>query len=206
MNVTEPIPISALEHYAYCPRQCALIHLDGVWSDNAHTTQGSYGHRRADSAFQRVERGRTVIRAVPLWSERWGLTGRADAIEIDSAGGVVPVEYKIGRKHGDAAEIQLCAQGFCLEEMLGIVLEHGFVWYAGPRRRERVDMDASLRDRTAEVIKRVREILDDSRLPNAPNDERCGECQLLGHCLPGVVTREGRITAYMNEEVFACGS
>lgn len=205
MNADPVIPISALEHYAYCPRQCALIHVDGVWSDNVHTVRGAHGHRRADSRLQRVERGRTVIRGVPLWSEQWGLTGRADAIEIDPSGAVVPVEYKMGSRHGDAAEIQLCAQALCIEEMLDIVIAHGFVWYAGPRQRRYVNLDAPLRTRTIDAIARVKEILSVSTLPEAPNDARCGECQLLGHCLPGVVARDERVTPYMHE-VFACGS
>ena len=180
----DPIPISALEHYAYCARQCALIHVDGVWSDNAHTVRGSRGHRRADTSFQRIERGRTVIRGVPLWSERFGLSGRADAIEISHSGEIAPVEYKIGSRHGDAADIQLCAQALCIEEMLGIILGYGFVWYSGPRQRHRVQLDATLRSRTVDAIEAVRSILDASTLPEAPNDARCAECQLLGHCLP----------------------
>ncbi len=202
----EPIPISALEHYAYCPRQCALIHVDGVWSDSAHTVRGSYGHRRADIRFQRVERGQTVIRGVPLWSERWGLSGRPDAIEIDPSGAVAPVEYKMGYRHGDAADIQVCAQALCLEEMIEVAVPSGFVWYAGTRRRQHVDLDASLRSRTIDTITRVRGIFSETTLPVAPNDARCGECQLLGHCLPGVVTRDNQIRNYMRNEVFACGS
>lgn len=200
----EPIPISALEHHAYCPRQCALIHVDGMWSDNAHTVRGSRGHRRADESFQRVERGRTVIRGVPLWSERWGLSGRADAIEVSSSGEVAPVEYKIGQRHGESAEIQLCAQALCLEEMLGVALERGFAWYSGPRRRHRVDLDLTLRAKTASAIDAVRSILEGSILPEAPNDARCSECQLLGHCMPDVVAHAGRVPAYLDSEVFAC--
>lgn len=206
MEPSTAIPISALEHHAYCPRQCALIHVDGVWTDNTHTVEGSRGHRRVDTGFKRTERGRLVIRAVPLWSERLGLSGRADAIELGPAGEVVPVEYKIGGRHGDAADIQLCAQGFCLEEMLGFDVNHGFVWYSQPRRRQEVRFDASLRSRTASAIDTVRALLESSSLPEAPNDRRCTECQLLGHCMPAVVARPARVATYVAEEVFACGS
>ena len=103
------IAISAIEHFAYCPRQCALIHCDGVWADNSHTVQGSRAHRRVDSGQHRRERGRLVLRAIPLWSESLGLSGRADAVEIES-GSVRPVEYKSGVPHGSAADLQLCAQ------------------------------------------------------------------------------------------------
>ena len=108
------IPISAIEHFVYCPRQCALIHCDGVWADNAHTVRGSRAHRRVNSGKARRERGKLVLRAIPLWSEELGLTGRADAVELD--GDVVrPVEYKSGVPHGTAADLQVCAQAMCLE-------------------------------------------------------------------------------------------
>ena len=99
----EPIvTISAIEHFVYCPRQCALIHCDGVWSDNAQTVRGSRAHRRVDSGRHRRERGRLVLRSLPLWSETLGLSGRADAVEIEP-GVVRPVEYKSGIRHGAAA-------------------------------------------------------------------------------------------------------
>lgn len=201
----EPIPISALEHYMYCPRQCALIHADGVWADNTHTVRGTRGHRRADTPAGRSERGRLVLRAVPLWSERWGLTGRADAVEVLSSGEVVPVEYKIGRRHADTAEIQLCAQAFCLEEMLSTHVSHGALWHSGPRQRSPVAFDSGLRVRTEEAIHAVRAVVESARLPDAPNDARCQECQLLGYCLPDVVAHQSRVDAYVNREVFACG-
>lgn len=200
----DPIPISALEHYAYCPRQCALIHVDGMWSENVHTVRGRFGHRRADANFQRSERGRLVLRAVPLWSDHLALAGRADAIEI-SGDEVVPVEYKMGTRHGDAAEIQVCAQALCLEEMLGVPVRSAAVWYAGPRRRRAVELDEGLRSRTLEVIDAVRRLFGSPVLPGAPDDARCAECQLLGHCLPGIVAHPRRVDAYMRTEVFACG-
>ncbi|MXW23318.1 MAG: Dna2/Cas4 domain-containing protein, partial [Chloroflexi bacterium] len=89
------IQISAIEHFVYCPRQCALIHCDGVWSDNAHTVRGARAHRRVDSGEHRQERGRQVLRAIPLWSEELGLSGRADAVEVEDDA-VRPVEYKAG--------------------------------------------------------------------------------------------------------------
>ncbi|MGD9675840.1 MAG: CRISPR-associated protein Cas4 [Candidatus Bipolaricaulia bacterium] len=198
------MPISALEHYIYCPRQCALIHADGVWSDNPHTVRGTRGHRRADTAFERIERERVVVRAVPLWSERWGLTGRADAVEMHPSGEVVPVEYKIGSKHSNAAEIQLCAQALCLEEMLSTRVSHGAVWYSRPRRRLRVEFDAALRSSTEGAIHAVACVLESGDLPAAPNDARCMQCQLVGYCLPDVVARGVLVSEYTRNEVFEC--
>jgi len=200
----EPVPISALEHYIYCPRQCAFVHADGVWSDNPHTVRGTRGHRRADTAFERTERDRVVMRAVPLWSERWGLTGRADVVEMYPSGEVVPVEYKIGVRHSNAAEIQLCAQALCLEEMLSMRVPYGAVWYSGPRRRMRIDFDSALRSSTEGVIHAVARILECGELPPASNDARCRQCQLARYCLPDVVMHGALVSEYMRDEVFAC--
>lgn len=202
----ELIPLSALEHHIYCPRQCALIHVDGVWSDNIHTARGGRGHRRADSGEHRSERGRLVLRSIPLWSERLGLTGRADAVEIIGDGRFVPVEYKIGTSHGLAAHVQLCAQALCLEEMTATAVPDGALWFSAHRRREVVAIGVQLRALTLETLAQVRTNLLSSRLPEAPNDARCNECQLLGHCLPGVVAGPGAVDRYLQNEVFSCGS
>lgn len=194
--------ISAIEHYAYCPRQCALIHCDGVWSDNAHTVRGTRAHRRVDSGKHRHERGRRVLRAIPLWSESLGLSGRADAVEVDSER-VTPVEYKAGVRHGSAADLQLCAQALCLEEMLGVPIPAGYVWYGGPRRKIKVEFSAELRRRVLGVIADIREQLRTGRLPSAVNDNRCTECQLESHCLPSVTNASLRISRYLKDVVFA---
>ena len=200
----EPIvPISAIEHYVYCPRQCALIHCDGVWSDNAHTVRGSHAHRRVDSGRHRRERGRQVLRAIPLWSERLGLSGRADAVEMEQ-GEVWPVEYKAGVRHGKAADMQLCAQAMCLEEMLCVDIPHGYVWYGGPRRRVQVDFTSDLRCEVEAIIDDIRRQLLAAILPVAPNDARCAECQLQNHCLPGLTSAPQRVSRYMTNAVFRC--
>ena len=200
----EPIvPISAIEHFVYCPRQCALIHCDGVWSDNAHTVRGSHEHRRVDSGRHRRERGRQVLRAIPLWSETLGLTGRADAVEIDGHR-VRPVEYKSGVRHGKAADLQLCAQALCLEEMLEVAIPDGYVWYGGPRRRVRVTFTSALRHEVGETIERIRQQLITASLPEAPNDPRCAECQLQHHCLPGLTSTPKKVSRYMTDVVFGC--
>lgn len=165
--------LSALEHYLYCPRQCALIPVDGYWTDNAHTVAGTWAHRRVDTAPSRRERGRKILRGIPLYSERYGLSGRADAIELHYDGSVVPIEYKAGVSHGQAADVQLCAQGLCLEEMLGRPVSFGFVWYGGPRRRVRVDFTPSLRAATTGVIEAIRRMIQDAALPPAVADSRC---------------------------------
>ena len=199
------IPISAIEHFAYCPRQCALIHCDGVWSDNVHTVRGTRAHRRVDSGQHRTERDRRVLRGIPLWSESLGLSGRADVVEMDGDA-VRPVEYKSGIRHGIAADLQLCAQGLCLEEMLGIDVPLGSIWYGGPRRRVEVEFTDTLRTRMMVAIDAIREQLLTGVLPDAVNDERCTECQLLHHCLPGVTNSTRKVRGYMSDVVFGCAT
>ena len=197
------IPISAIEHFVYCPRQCALIHGDGVWADNVHTVRGSRVHRRVDSGKPRRERGKMVLRAIPLWSEKLGLSGRADAVEFDGDR-VCPVEYKSGVPHGSAADIQVCAQAMCLEEMLAIEISDGAVWYGGLRRRVRVHFSNDLRRRVTQVVDCIRTQLDSGSLPEAPNDERCCECQLRSHCLPELTSNPVTINRYLATEVYSC--
>lgn len=202
----EPVVlISAIEHFIYCPRQCALIHCDGVWSDNAHIVRGTRAHRRVDSGKDRQERGWKVLRSIPLWSDTLGLSGRADVVEMRD-GEVRPVEYKSGVRHGTAADFQVCAQVLCLEEMLGVHIPHGFVWYGGPRRREKVEFSTVLRRDVCGVIEQIRKQLLTTVLPEAPNDARCTECQLLHHCLPQLTSAPHTVADYMTSVVFQCDS
>lgn len=203
MSPEPVVQISAIEHFVYCQRQCAIIHCDGVWSDNAHTVRGSRAHRRVDSGQHRQERGRQVLRAVPLWSDALGLSGRADAVEVQGDS-VWPVEYKAGVRHGDAADLQLCAQALCLEEMFSTEITHGYVWYAGPRRRDQVELTQVLRQKVRDIITAIRLQLLTFELPEAPNDARCRECQLLHHCLPELASSPLRVNRFIENVVFRC--
>lgn len=203
MTVEPVVPISAIEHFEYCPRQCALIHCDGVWSDNAHTVGGKRAHRRVDSGYHRRERGKEVLRSIPLWSEALGLSGRADAVEMKD-GAVCPVEYKSGVCHGMAADMQVCAQALCLEEMLSVDIPHGFVWYGGPKRRVRVEFTQRLRDHVFDAITAIRGQILAGKLPSAVDDSRCVACQLSEHCLPALTQSPGKVKRYFRDVVFGC--
>jgi CRISPR-associated exonuclease Cas4 len=200
------VSISAIEHYEYCARQCALIHVDGVWVESEHTERGHRGHRRVDSGAHRTERGRLVLRGIALWSETLGLVGRADAVEVDQHGAMAPVEYKAGRRHGRTADLQVCAQALCLEEMAGRPVPVGHVWYGGTRRRVTVELDHDLRTRTVCTIEAIRSDMRAGRLPPAVDDERCSQCQLIGHCLPEVSAHADLVSEYLDREVFRCES
>lgn len=199
------VPISAIEHYEYCERQCALIHVDGVWSDNQHTVRGKHSHRRVDSGTHRRERGSLMLRSIPLWSETHGLSGRADAVEVKD-GSVRPVEYKAGTRHGRAADLQVCAQALCLEEMLSVDVPCGYVWYGATRRRHRVDFTMNLRADVLAAVESIRARIRSGRLPAAPNDERCDGCQLLHHCLPEISGGEDRTMGFLRREVIGCAT
>ncbi|MHB1500763.1 MAG: CRISPR-associated protein Cas4 [Candidatus Dormibacteria bacterium] len=201
-GVVEPVvPISALEHHAYCPRQCALIHVDGVWNDSADTVRGTARHARVDSAADRTERGSKVLRHLPLWSERHGLSGRADAVIIASDGEIAPVEYKIGSPHRGAADLQVCAQAICLEEMFGVPVKVGWIWYSAARHRTKVDLGPELRHRVLTAIDEIRGWLLSSVLPPAAADERCPSCQLLDHCQPELSSDPDRVLRYLAQEL-----
>ncbi|MDE0318835.1 MAG: CRISPR-associated protein Cas4 [Acidimicrobiaceae bacterium] len=199
--MTAPVVlISALEHFVYCERQCALIHGDGVWMDNAHTVRGSRAHRRVDSGQHRRERGVLTLRSIPLWSEALGLSGRADTVEFDD-GAVYPVEHKSGVRHGKAADLQVCAQAMCLEEMMHVEIPVAYVWYGGPRRRAKVLLDQELRTGVVETVETIRAQLLSGELPAAPNDARCEECQLEPHCLPHATATATRIAELTLQEL-----
>lgn len=184
--------ISALAHYAYCPRRCGLIHLEDVFHENVFTLRGRQAHDRAHEPTSRNEEGVRVERALPLWSERLGLTGTADIVELHPNGRVVPVEYKHGASRGqgaDAASIQLCAQGLCLEEMMGVVVDQGAIYVHSTRRRREVHLDADLRALTLRAVSEVRGMLSAGNLPPPVNDRRCPNCSLIDACIPAAVAR-----------------
>lgn len=184
--------ISAIEHYSYCPRQCALIHVEQTFEENVYTVRGKLAHERVDAGDDSIDRGMRVVRSVPLWSERYGLQGKADLVELRAAG-PYPVEYKLGRRRGNHPDLQLCAQALCLEEMLDVAVPRGAVFYHAARRRHEVVLDAALREQTIAIIAAIREQLHTQQLPVAPNDARCKRCSLINACLPGVVAHPARL-------------
>lgn len=178
--------ISALEHYSYCPRQCGLIHVEQIFDENVFTLRGRAAHDRAHEAISRTENGVRVERGLPLWSERYGLTGVADVVEFHPDGRVYPVEYKHGaRQRHVHDELQLCAQALCLEEMLGLAVPEGAIYSHQSRRRREVALDEALRQLTLEVVAQVRAMHQSGNLPPPVNDRRCPRCSLIDACVPG---------------------
>ena len=189
------VPISALEHFSYCPRQCALIHVEQTFDENVFTVRGRISHERTDLGVTTAPRGVRQLRALPLWSDEYGLTGKADVVELHPAG-PVPVEHKVGRIAGGHATLQLCAQALCLEEMFGAPVPEGALYSHATKRRVRIAIDEELRDRTQTAVVAVRSLLTEQQLPPPVNDSRCPDCSLINACLPAVVGESARIRGY----------
>jgi len=179
------IPLSALQHYVYCPRQCALIHVEQAWQDNLFTLRGDRAHERVDIPQGMLRDGVRVEYALPLWSDELGLIGRADVVEFGTDDVPYPVEHKVGQRRAQHADdIQLCGQVFCLEEMFATSISEGAVYYARSRRRRVVPITPALRAEALRVIEQVCMLLQQARLPPPVADERCRYCSLIDTCLP----------------------
>ncbi len=188
----EYVSLSALQHYVFCPRQCALIHNERLWAENALTTMGKLEHERVDTAPGTTRGNLRTARGVSLVSHRLGIRGVADAVEYERevvrAVGfrrITPVEYKHGRpKDCRADEVQLCAQALCLEEMHGVEISEGVIYYRSTRRRREISLNAELRTLTELVIQKTRYLLASGLLPQARRMEDCDACSLQELCLP----------------------
>ena len=199
----DPIALSALQHWCYCPRQCALIHVEQVFEENLFTQRGQALHKRVDDPGCEVRDGLRVERALPLFCDRLGLVGKADVVEFLPDGAPYPVEYKHGsrNKRADIAacdDIQLAAQALCLEEMFGRAVPEGALYYATSRRRRIVAVDADLRAKTESTVSEVRQLLAAGILPPPLNDEHCRACSLHDLCQPEAVSPSPERSAMLN--------
>lgn len=196
----EPLNISALAQYAYCPRRCALIYLEGDWDDNEYTLRGNRAHENVDVPEGMVREGVRVERALPLWSERLGLVGKGDVVEFVN-GLPYPVEYKVGNRWAKLSdEIQLCAQAMCLEEMFGVPVLEGALFYKATQRRRTIEFTPELRSETLAVITAVRQLLSQDKLPSPVADNRCPNCSLIHSCMPEVPQTLQKLLALAPEE------
>ena len=195
------IPISALQHFVVCPRQCALIHLESVWIENEQTAEGRVEHERVDRGGAETRGPVRRAYGVPLRSLRLGLAGRADVVEFHAMpdGGPeqpFPIEHKRGRpKAGDEDRVQLCAQALCLEEMLRVSVPAGALFYGRTRRRAEVIFDEALRRRTEGVAAEVRALFEVGATPSPPAVAPCKSCSLLSACRPAAFRSRRRSVA-----------
>ena len=191
---SEPLPLSLLNDFLYCPRRAALKAIEGVRSENKHTVLGDIVHEHADLPGYELARGVTLLRALPVWSERLGLSGKCDVVERREDGSLVPIEYKKGKRRVfENDDAQLCAQALCLEEMFGRPIPAGAIFHAESRRRREVELTAGLRQLTLDGIAMLHALAATRDPPGAVFKAACKECSLYAICLPELVSRPDSI-------------
>lgn len=208
----DPILISALQHHAFCPRQCALIHIERVWEENTLTAEGRVLHDRAHAGGGETRPGIRIARSLPLQSVRHGLQGVADIVEFHRIPNAppgtpprpFPVEYKRGQpKPNNIDAVQLCAQALCLEEMLGLAIPAGALFYGETRRREDIAFTPELRAETLARAETVRSMIASGRTPPPDYGKHCRSCSLIDHCRPRATSRQTSATAYLTKLIAA---
>ncbi|MEX0736928.1 MAG: CRISPR-associated protein Cas4 [Bacteroidota bacterium] len=211
----EFIQLSALQHYVFCPRQCALIHVEGQWDENVYTVKGGILHEKVDTDTYETRGTLKTVRGLRVHSARLGIVGRCDVVEFRSlskvafsldesvakttvnAVEIMPVEFKSGQtKHDISDKVQLCAQAFCLEEMMHTRVDRGAFFYGRVRRREVVEITQELRAQTESIIASVREIVSKRIVPSAQYMEKCKRCSLEDACQPKAMN-ERKLHAYI---------
>lgn len=192
------IMLSALQHFMFCPRQCALIHVEQLWAENRFTAEGKVLHERTDGGGSQWHGEVRIVRSLPICSQRLGLSGKADVVEFHADGTIFPVEYKRGKPKKDRCdEVQLCAQALCLEEMLQARVERGALFYGEKRRRTEVGFDPDLRNLTESVVSGARQMIKEGRTPAALYDKKCDTCSMLSLCLPKSCAARRSVQRYL---------
>jgi CRISPR-associated exonuclease Cas4 len=204
-NMYDPddlIQLSALQHYAFCPRQCALIHIEQVWAENRLTAEGRLMHERVHEEDAESRGNVRIERGIPLRSLRLGLIGKADVVEYhrqeDGSWRPYPVEYKRGKpKPDNTYKVQLCAQALCLEEMLKVEIPGGAIFYGKTRHRLDVLFDEALRKETEDAAAKTHDLLDAGKTPKPVYAKRCESCSLYAECLPKTVQKKRSVKRYL---------
>lgn len=208
------IIVSALQHFVFCARQCALIHIEQAWVENRLTAEGRIMHECVHEGSDESRGDVRIARGLPLRSLRLGLVGVTDVVEFHRPSGLsergteqagkadrwrpFPVEYKRGKpkpEHCDS--IQLCAQAMCLEEMLGVEVPEGALFYGKTRRRLDVAFTVELRREVEEAALEVRRLLESGTTPKAAYSKKCESCSLFADCLPKAAARGKSVNRYL---------
>ncbi len=207
-NEDDLLLLSGIQHFAYCERQWGLIHIESLWEENRSTAEGRILHQRVDDPlFNETRRNVKIARSVPLVSMSLGLYGIADVIELQlndnenekKGENYSIIEYKRGKpKNDDRDEVQLCAQAICLEEMLGVSLTKGHIYYGETKHRNQVLFDEEIRIRVKMLADRMHLLFEKGVTPRAKKDKKCKNCSLSGICLPVLGKTSKRINTYMS--------
>jgi CRISPR-associated exonuclease Cas4 len=192
------IPLSSLQHYAFCRRQCALIHIEQIWRENIYTMEGRILHQKVHSGRTENRKKIKTMFGMPVRSLKLGLSGKIDTVDLCEDGSIRIVEMKRGRpKTKGMDEIQLCAQAMCLEEMLCVTILDGFLFYGKTRRRKSVLFSPELRQCTSELAHEVHAFIDKGITPHPEPDDKCPRCSLVELCLPEPLSRPKNIEKYV---------
>lgn len=194
------LPLSALQHWLYCPRQCGLIHLEQVWAENKFTAEGQVLHHNAHEGPDESKAGVRITRSLPVRSLNLGISGQCDIVEFHADGRVVPVEYKRGKpKSHRADELQLCAQAMCLEEMLGVKISSACLFYGENRRRTTVEFDETLRRLVTDTATALHSMIASRQTPLAEYEaRRCDACSLIELCQPKAMRFKRGVQAWFS--------
>ena len=177
--------LSGLQHLRFCPRQCALIHIEQQWSENFFTAAGRVQHEKVHGAMAESRKTVKTERNLKIASALLGITGCTDAVEFYSDGKIIPVEYKHGKpKENPSDEVQLCAQVICLEEMLDRTIDEGALFYFKIRRRILIPITDELRKETIELAERFHRFVADGKTPMAVYSKKCESCSFIDECFP----------------------
>lgn len=197
------VAISALQHWLFCPRQCALIHIEQAWAENRYTAEGRVMHERAHEGPHELREGVRITRGLPVSSSVLGISGICDIVEFHPNGDIVPVEYKRGKpKSHRADEVQLCAQGICLEEMRDQPVPKGFLYYGKNKRRTEVEFDEPLRSLTAETAAAIHDCFSRGVTPRETYiPKRCDCCSLIDLCQPKQFRYKRGAKAWFTREI-----
>lgn len=202
------LPLSGLQHLAFCERQWALIHLEQQWVENRLTTEGRQMHEHAHKQREEWREEVHVSRGLPVRSLRLGLAGIVDVVEFhpqpQGPPRPFPIEYKRGRPKPDRCdEVQLCAQALCLEEMVGVDVPSGAIFYGQPRRRTQVKFNSNLRTETEILAHRLHTLYAARKTPQAQYAPKCDRCSLLEVCLPGTAGEGRSVASYLSQALAA---
>ncbi len=207
--------LSGIQHFAFCERQWALIHVEQLWAENLKTTEGRHLHERVDDPYESDKRGKVITyRAFPIISRKLGFTGRSDVVELlQSDNGIFikgyegkwlifPVEYKRGKqKPDDCDAVQVCAQAMCLEEMFETEITSGSLFYAETKRRVSVEFNETLRQTVADLSFRMHELYSNGITPLPVFKAHCKSCSLFDLCLPQRLAKQCKASDYLKSEL-----
>ncbi|MBN2068021.1 MAG: CRISPR-associated protein Cas4 [Opitutales bacterium] len=190
--IEDLLPISALQHIVFCPRQCALIHVERLWVENHLTAEGRVLHARQDDPGYEIRHGIKLIRALRVYSTHFGIWGICDLVEKEETPQgvrITPVETKHGKPKSDLSDkVQLCAQALCLEEIYQTSIPEAYLFYATTRRRLPVLLDTSLREKTLSCISEFRQMVQTGETPLPEPAPKCKRCSFYELCCPNGVT------------------